>query len=122
LPAEAESRDQIRAIVDKIIAVTLGSSPEDIAALFHEDVVFQVPDFGARVRGRQACLESYRDFRNAAQVHEVHTEPPQIDVCGSAAVAVYAFDIHYSLDKNTCRESGRDWLVLILEDGRWLVA
>jgi hypothetical protein len=122
LPTEEESRDQIRAIVDKIVAATLGSSVEDISPLFHRDVVFQAPHFGSRIRGRQACLKSYRDFRSAAQVHDFHTEPPEIDVCTSVAVAAYPFHIHYTFEGNTCEESGRDVLVLTLEDHHWLVA
>jgi len=116
-----DSESQIRAAVQKIVQVTLGSSREDLSPLFHENVTFQSPDSQSAMSGRDACLQSYADFRNAAQLHDVQTEEPQIDILGTTAIATYGFRIHYTFDGKTNRESGRDLLVFSRENDRWLV-
>lgn len=66
---------------------------EEPAGYCHPDVVLMPPGFTARVAGRDACVQSYRDFGAAATVREFTPAPPQVDVWGHTAVAVCPFSI-----------------------------
>lgn len=110
------------AIVEKINAATLGSSGEDIAGLFDDQVTFVSPDFRMRLRGKQACLRSYEEFRSNADMEDYHLEDTQADICDNTAVVTYIFHVRYTMGGKTNDDSGRDLLVFErATDGRWLV-
>jgi len=94
---------------------------EDLAGYFHPDVVFVPPGFTARLAGREACVQTYRDFGAAATVREFTPAPPQVDVWGDTAVAACPFSIVYELAGTTYHERGVDLLVFAREAGAWLV-
>lgn len=94
---------------------------EDLAGYFDPDVVLMPPGFTARVVGREACVQSYRDFGAAATIHEFTPAPPQVDVWGDTAVAVCPFSIVYEMQGATYDERGVDLLVLAREAGAWRV-
>lgn len=94
---------------------------DELATFFHPLAVLVAPNFSARLEGREACIQTYREFGEAATVLEYIPERPEVDHWGSTAVAICPFFIVYELNNKTYREKGVDLLVLTYEGGSWQV-
>ena len=114
--------DRIKQTVSGITAAWRQGRIDALSRFYRPDVVFVQPGFGGRVEGREACVESYRDFLTAATVHDYAEDAPRVDVFGDTAIAVTHFEIDYQLEDKRHRETGHDMLVLVREEGEWRVA
>jgi hypothetical protein len=94
---------------------------DDLGDCFHHDAVIVAPDSSTRIVGRAACVASYREFMDSATVHNFDVRNIAIDVFGSAAMLAVTYEIDYEMPAGRWRGSGRDLLMLIRENHRWLV-
>lgn len=117
---DANPEQAVRRVVQEINAAWLARRYTDIGALLDEDVVIAPADT-VRVRGREAYVQSYRDYDRAAVTHEFVPADPRVDVIGGVAVAVCPFYVVYELEGTTYRERGFDTLVLHRSAGAWRV-
>ena len=115
-------RKAIRSAVEKINGLWLAGRYDEIGDFLADDVVVAPPGSDARVRGRAAYVQSYRDYDRAAVTKDFVPSEPQVDVVGDVAVAVCPFFIEYEMQGEVHREKGRDILVFIRAEGKWLVA
>lgn len=99
-----------------------GKRYDDMAELLAEDVVIAPPGSDMRIRGRDAYIQSYRDYDAAATTHEFESGEPEIDVTGDVAVAVCPFTVAYELKGAKYRETGAETLVLSRSAAGWRVA
>jgi uncharacterized protein (TIGR02246 family) len=113
---------RIREVVRGITSAWREGRIDDLHRFYRPDVVFVQPGFGARLEGREGCVESYRKFLSQAVVHEYAEEEPAVDVVGDTAVAVTRFAIDYELESGRYRETGHDVLVLARDTESWRVA
>lgn len=118
---ESSDQEAIRRVVQQIHEFWLNKRYDDIGDLLSEHVVIAPPGFTGRVRGRDAYVQSYRDYDQAATTHEFSPGEPEIDIVGDVAVAVCPFFVVYELESKTYREAGRDVLVLSRKAGKWSV-
>jgi hypothetical protein len=89
--------------------------------LFHRDAVIAAPGFTDRIVGRDACVESYRQFTDAATIHAFTDSNHSIDIWDTTAVATYHFEIDYEINGARNIDRGRDLLVLTLESPGWQI-
>jgi|HubBroStandDraft_2_1064218.scaffolds.fasta_scaffold1183513_1 ketosteroid isomerase-like protein len=89
--------------------------------LFAETVVLQDSEGRRLVDGKTACIQSYRDFMEIAQVLAYEEEEPDIILRPGFAVASYGWRIQYEMNGNNFDDKGRDWLALENQDGSWRV-
>jgi hypothetical protein len=80
---------------------------DELRTHFAEEMVLAMPGFEDRVEGREAIVDSYRQFGES--------------VIGPTAVATASFEIEYVLGGATYREAGTDLLVLQRNAGTWRV-
>ncbi|MGH7482787.1 MAG: YybH family protein [Longimicrobiales bacterium] len=113
--------EEIRDLVRRLNAAWVAGRFEELGECFHQDVVIVAPDFVHRVMGREACVQSYRDFVSQAVVHDVELREVQVDVFGGVAVAACPYTMEYELGGKRWRGDGRDLLVLAQEASGWLV-
>ena len=113
--------EAIRDIVRRINSLWRSKQYDEIGGLLSEDAVIAPPGFDGRIRGREAFVQSYRDFDLAAKTLEFTPGDPEIDVAGNVAVAACPFFIAYEVEGATYRENGHDMLVLSKSSGQWLV-
>lgn len=92
-----------------------------IGALLGKDAVIASPGFEHRIRGREAYVQSYRDYDDTATTLEFDAGSPEVDVVDDVAVAVYPFHVIYEIGGTTFREHGHDVLVLSRTSGSWKV-
>lgn len=119
---DSSDEEAIRYVVRQINELWLSKKYDEIRALLSEYVVIASPGFDRRVRGRDAYIQSYRDYDLAATTHEFSPGHPTIDIADNVAVAVCPFFVVYELEGKMYRESGRDILVLSRTAGGWRVS
>lgn len=118
---ESSDEQSIRRVIRRINELWLDKRYDDMEALISEHAVIAPPGYEGRVRGREAYIQSYRDYDQAATKHEFTPGEPQIDIMGDVAVAIYPFRVVYELEGKTYLEAGRDVLVLARTAGKWQV-
>jgi ketosteroid isomerase-like protein len=114
-------RDAIKAIIRDINDHWRAKRYERIGELLADDVVMAAPGFGHRIFGRDAYVQSYRDYDATATTLEFSAGEPQIDVADNMAVAVCPFDVTYELAGKRYHERGHDILALSRSGGEWKV-
>jgi uncharacterized protein (TIGR02246 family) len=115
---KAEIWSMVRAMND---AWTLGD-PNDLAKYFHPDMIAVTPAARHKLDGGQACIEGWKSFANSAKTHYWKEIDPAIHVYGNAAVVAYDFDMSFDMGGKTIQSAGRDLLLVVKENGKWLVA
>lgn len=116
-----DDKEHIKSIIKEISDVTLGSKKADLRPFFHEQVQFVAPDLSSTIKGRDAALNSYREFRESSEVHSYEQGDPDINLFGTTAVVTYPFAMRYTFNNQTSHESGRDLMVMIKQDEQWQV-
>lgn len=117
-----EQRDasQLAQITSEINAAWVAGDIERATDHFHPRVVVVARGAAQRVEGRDACLQSYRDFTAHAVVHELTTGDPHIDLFGETAIVITPFRIDYEMNGVRSVERGRDVFVFARAGGRWV--
>ncbi len=117
----SSDEEAIRRIVRQINELWLSKRYAAIGELLSEHAVIAPPGFDGRTRGREAYVQSYRAYDQAATTHEFAPDEPEIDIVGDVAVAVCPYLVVYELAGKTYRERGRDVLVFCRSAGEWRV-
>lgn len=92
---------------------------EALDDLLHENVVFNAPGFAAEIRGREACIASYREFVTNAEVKDYEEKDYVVDVWGKTAICRYTFVVSYELQGNSHEDTGIDAFIMSRESGAW---
>lgn len=119
---ESTHKKAIRHVIGRINELWLNKRYDEIGALLSEDAVIAPPGLEVRIRGREAYVQSYREYDQAATTHEFTPEEPEIDIVGDVAVAICPFFVVYELQGKTYREKGHDMLVFSRSTGQWRVS
>jgi hypothetical protein len=117
---ERSDNGEVARVLRSINDCWLRGEPRELARYLHNDMAMVFPGFAGRMEGASAVIAGYEDFCTNARVHEYDEQDLQIDVCGSTAVASYAFQMVYEREglKYSC--TGRDLFVFSEEAGAWL--
>lgn len=118
---EDEIRTLIQSMNDAWLRGPVEEMPARLDACFHDDIVIRGADLGVAGRGKDACIQSYVDFVQQADIRECTIESPEIDLAGDSAAAVYSWEMTYEMDGQEYSEAGADVLMLARVDGRWLI-
>ncbi len=118
---EISDEEAIRRVVLQINELWLSKRYDEIGELLSEHVVIAPPGFEGRIHGREAYVQSYRDYDQAATTHDFSPEEPEIDIVGDVAITVCPFFIVYELTGKIYREKGYDVLVFSRIAGEWSV-
>jgi uncharacterized protein (TIGR02246 family) len=117
---EGDAREEIRHLVKSINDAWVAGHLEELESYFHQDMVIAQPGSGARGTGRQACVDSYREFTSHAIVGELKESNHHIDIWGDTAVVSYRFELDYQMSGQEHHDSGVDLFVFARKNGRWL--
>lgn len=104
-------RAAVRDVLDRIAAAWQAGDRETLTPCFDERVVFTAPGFQARIDGRDACLDSYREFTERATLTEYVQQDAAVELWGDTAVATYPWTMAWESGGKSHRESGHDVLV-----------
>ena len=116
--AKAAERE-IRDIMMRINQAWLHGHVEDMPQYFDENVLVLPPGVRARVRGRDACVQSYQEFVRNAHVRDYVEHEFTVDVFGNTAIATYRFDITYDMKGKSYTDTGIDLFVFNRDTTGW---
>ncbi len=119
--SEQNDKNAILGIVNKINESWLGKQYDEIGTCLADDVVIAPPGSDKRIRGRDAYVQSYRDYDTVAKTDQFLAEEPQIDIVRDTAVVISPFFVTYEMKGTTYQERGRDILILARQGTEWRV-
>ena len=93
----------------------------ELGDCFHDAAVMVAPGFSGRVVGREAVVESYREFMDRSTLDSYSEAPATIDAFENTAVAHLRWEMVWTSGGKQDRASGHDLFVLVREpeSGRW---
>lgn len=112
---------EIKHLVREMNEAWLSGRIDALGQFFAPDVVVAPPRASHRVIGREAVVDSFRQFTEQAITHRFNEVALQVDVIAGTAVAVLRFVIRYEIEGATYEETGRDILVMAQVEGRWRI-
>lgn len=115
-----DANEELKQLMDAINAAWFEQQYDQFVRLFHQDIVFNSPDFSRQIKGREACVQSYRDFMRLATIDFFQTQSPQIDLAETTAVVKVPFEMHYNINEKNFREKGMDIFVCTVSQDRWV--
>lgn len=117
----AKPEDDVKDLIRELNETWLRGRIDDLGQFFARDVVVAPPGDKHRVIGREAVVDSFRQFVEQAKTHRFDELDLQVDVVATNAVAVLEFAIRYEIEGLTYEERGRDILVMALSEGVWQI-
>ncbi len=111
----------IQDVLKKINESWLQKNYDMLGSFLADDVVMVPPGSSDRIRGREAYVQSYRDYDAVAQTTEFLSGEPQIDLFGDIAVVLLPFFVAYDLQGAVYNEHGKEALVLSRSSGNWQI-
>ena len=94
---------------------------DDLHCYYAEDVVMIPPGSRRQIVGRDAMVDSYRQFTQQATVHQFHEEEIDVRLFESTAIVTLRFHIKYDYGGNTQDETGAEILILLHRDNEWRI-
>jgi len=94
---------------------------EGIGEFLTDDVVVAPPQSDERILGRDAYVQSYRDYDQSVETLKYQSGDPNVDLVGNTAIAVCPFEVIYKLRGKKYHEKGKNMLVFSLSRGRWTI-
>jgi uncharacterized protein (TIGR02246 family) len=117
-----DEREAVTEAMRRINRAWLDGRPDELAGLFHPDILMVFPGFGGRVAGRDATVAGFADFAAQAKVLDYQEADHLADVVGDAAVVTYTYVMVYDRDGVRSRATGRDLWVFTRHGAGWLAA
>jgi len=114
------SNEEIRLILQQINNAWYSGNPDELNEFFHFDIVMKGPCFQTIARGRDACIQSYKDFLTQCTIKDYQQSEPDIDVWGDTAVSIVPWTMTYVLNGEEYTESGFDVFTFARHEGKWL--
>jgi hypothetical protein len=108
---------EIHSVVAAINAAWIAGRFDELRDYFHPDVVLAQPGRAKRMVGRDALIESYRDFMRNATIHSFTPGAVQVD----GVVSTMPWEMDYTFEGERYQERGWDLLVFGKHDARWVV-
>lgn len=118
---EADVTRNVQRLVQNMNDAWLEQRFDDLASYFTESVVM-VPPGGSRLEGRDAMVDSFRQFLAVAQVHAFGAERLDVDRVGTAAIATLRFRIDYEIRGERSEERGTEVLGCVPDADQWRIA
>jgi uncharacterized protein (TIGR02246 family) len=111
--------DDVRAALGCISAAWQERRYDDLAQFFAEDMVFALPGLSGRLEGREAIVESYREFMDRITLTFYKEDSPAVEVWGDAAIAVFRWEMKWLAGGVANHETGHDVFAFRRSDGAW---
>jgi hypothetical protein len=94
---------------------------DELRDCFHDNAVMTPPGFSGGVVGRDAVVESYREFMDRSTLDSYSEAPATIEAFESTAIAHYRWDMVWTSGGKQDRASGHDLFVFArdADSGQW---
>lgn len=116
-----EQQQEFWTLVQKINNCWYQGQPTDLSAYFHQDVVFNSPDFKYQITGKENCIQTYIDFLNISSILDYIESNPTVQIFEKTAIVTYDFEMKYEQKDKTFHETGTDILAFEKDGQSWKV-
>jgi ketosteroid isomerase-like protein len=115
--------EAILEVVERLNAAWSAGEFDQLVDVFDPGVVLVAfsPEGAHRVVGRDAVIQSYREFAEQSVLHQFELQQPELDVFGTTAIATCPYTIDYEIGGRRWIGEGRDLLVLHEGEEGWKV-
>ncbi len=120
MPAPTDTEVAVSRVLDRIQRAWREGPLEDMAPVLDPDVTFVFPGFSMRLNGREALLQSYREFGASSRVRSYREDRRSIVGGRSAALVEIAFDMTYARDGEDWRAHGIELWALERRPEGWI--
>lgn len=117
----SNAQASIQQCIQDMNAAWLEGRLDGLGQYFADNAVIAPPGGQNRVVGRDAVVDSFRQYNEQATTHAFEQRDLQIDTMGSTAVARLYFRVRYEYDGSIHEENGQDILVLTRSGGEWRI-
>lgn len=94
---------------------------DTLSQLLHNEVVFVLPDLVSVYAGKQACINSIREYTEHAQTKSFTVSRSDIRIWGATASVVLDYQVAYTIHEETFQEVGTEVWTLIREMNQWRI-
>ena len=120
MPVSPDTEVAVLRVLDRIQRAWRSGPLGDMAAVLDPDVTFVFPGFSMRMTGRDALLESYREFTASSRVRTYREDRRSVVGGAKAALAEIAFDMTYARAGENWRTHGIELWVLERRPEGWI--
>jgi len=117
---DLKSQKEVKQVLRKINQAWTKGTIDDLAKWFHDDIVIAAPDGRVMGRGSKACIKSYKDFCENAQVSDFIEADSDIHLYRNTAVASYTYEISYVMSGKTHNEKGWEVFFFTQDEDMWV--
>lgn len=110
----------LRRALDTINSAWTTADVAALRSLFHADMVIVGSGYQQFASGRDACIESYREFSTNAKVLAYEASEPMIQVCADTAVCSYSWTMTWQRTGDPVSDVGTDQFVFTRLGNQWL--
>ncbi len=111
--------DPIKQLIDDFNTGWTAGIFEKIEPILHEKVIFMAPDLKTWVTGKEACLQSIRDYVNNAKTKVFEVRNKEIQIWDQTAMVSIEYYIEYQMNHENYREKGTEFWTLHKEKDSW---
>jgi len=112
-------QEKVWRIIEQVNDAWLNKNYQPLESLLHENMQIVDADLNVLGDGRDACIRSYRDFVENANIGDFEVSDPKVNAFDQTAIAEYEFSIQYTMQEKHYGEKGKDVFVLTFEQKHW---
>jgi len=117
----SDSQNKLWTLAQQINDCWHKGNPSELSHFFHEEVVFNSPDFVHQIKGKDNCVQTYFDFLDNSEVLLYNTNNPKVELFDSTGIIAYDFEMKYEQNDKVHHEIGTDILVFQKTENSWKV-
>ncbi|MEM7217872.1 MAG: nuclear transport factor 2 family protein [Pseudomonadota bacterium] len=110
-------QSDITTLVRQLNDAWLQQDYDALAALYHPQAVLLPPDAGAPITGRDAVLQTYRDFHSVGSVTRFEVDDITIYEFAASVMCHMRFQISYRVGDNDYVEPGLETYMICEHEG-----
>ena len=114
--------DRIKHIIKTLNDAWYNQDYQVLDKLFLDKVIFRSPDFKLQLHGKKACIQTFKDFMDNANVSKFEIENISVNFLQRTVLATYQFTIEYEMNNKFIQESGTDIMVFEEIEGDLLLS
>jgi ketosteroid isomerase-like protein len=116
-----KEKAHISDIAQKINDLWINNKTGELYNYLSNDVVFASPGFHKYLKGKDLCINSYKEFMAQATIRDFQIEQINVDMFNDIAIATYHFSIEYDKNGQRYSEKGYELMAFREFDNQWLL-
>jgi len=116
-----DQTSRIHDLINKINELWISGNTRELYNYFSNEVVFAAPGFNKYLKGKDLCINSYKEFIEQADVDDFQTDQLNVDFFGDTAIGTYHFYMRYRMQGETYEQEGYEIMGFRKPDHQWLL-